>query len=183
MAVSRWPEVRTRPTLQRTRASSASAASRHVEGAVAGDGERAGCLDERGHADLVDGAIGGQAADDHAGDAEFAKRRDVGQHRTIFVVAIEKIAAAWPHDDVERNFRQFQAQPCGAEAGRDAALDKAGAELDAVGAGALGGKQAVNAFHADFNHREFFRRVEAGQGRFQFGLKRAFSFGRKLGMP
>ena len=134
-AVSRWPLVSTRPTpaadqrLQRL-----GGIARHVEGAVAGDGERPGRLDQRAHPRLVDGAVGRQAADDDAGDAEVAQGRDVVDHRGELGVRIEEIAAARPHDHMERNLRQPQRLAHRAEARRDAAFDQAGAELDAVGA-------------------------------------------------
>ena len=109
--------------------------ARHVEGAVAGDGERAGGCDQFGHAGFVDRAVGGQAADHHAGDAKAAQGFDIGEHGAEFGIAVEEIAAARPHDDVERHGRHGQRHAHRAKARRDAALDQAGAEFDAVGAG------------------------------------------------
>ena len=58
--------------------------ARHVEGAVAGDRDRPCRLHQRAHPGLVDVAVGGQAADHHAGHAEVAHARDVLDHRGEF---------------------------------------------------------------------------------------------------
>jgi len=128
--------------------------ARHVEGAVAGDVQRASRPHQFAHALFVDAAIGVQAADDDAGHAEVSERTDIGEHRTIFRLAIEKIAAAWPHDDMEGDGRALKCCAHRAEARRDAAFDQAGAEFDPIGAGGLRGQQAIDAFDADFDQRQ-----------------------------
>ena len=87
-AVSRWPLVSTRPTLQRISASSASAGSRVMSKArwqVTFSGPAA--CDQFAHARFVDGAVRGQAAEDHAGHAEFAQRATSASIEAIFGLA------------------------------------------------------------------------------------------------
>ena len=102
-AVSRWPLVSTRPTPTRISASSASAGSRVMSKArwqVTASGPAASTSARMRV--FVDGAVGGQAADHDAGHAEIAQRLDIADHRVEFGIGIEEIAAARPHDHMER---------------------------------------------------------------------------------
>ena len=48
-------------------------------------------------------AVGGEAADHDAGNAEVAQRLDVADHRAELGIGIQEIAAARAHDHMERN--------------------------------------------------------------------------------
>src|SRR5690606_5863693 len=74
---------------------------RHIEGAMAGDCERAGNLDKRGHALFVYVSFGGQATDDDTGYPHGAQLGDVLEHGAIFRFAVKEVTATWPHDDMK----------------------------------------------------------------------------------
>ncbi len=72
--------------------------------------------------------------------------------RHVFAVALLLLPAAARADDhVERDGGDGQRRRDGAKARRQAAFEEARAEFDAVGAGVLGGDEAINAFDADFD--------------------------------
>ena len=128
--------------------------ARHVEGAVAGDvqGPAACASSLMRFSSMVPSAFRQPTTTPATPRSRSA--RDIGEHRAVFGLAVEKIAAARPHDDVERHGRLVERGAHRAEARRDAAFDQAGAQFDPVGAGGLRGQQAVNAFDADFDQRQ-----------------------------
>ena len=124
---------------------------RHVEGAVAGDLERARGIDQRLGARLVDPAIRRQAADDDAGDAQILHRLDVIEHGGKFQLGIEEVAAARADDDVERDGRHAHRLAHHAQAWRQPAFEQARAQLHPIRPGRLRGHQAINTLDADLD--------------------------------
>ena len=127
--------------------------ARHVEGPVACRRHIARADHERRHRVLVDRAVRPEAPEHDPRRTRLLAGADVVGHRLEFPLRVEKISAPRPDDHVDRDFEHLAGVADRAEARRNAALEKARAELDPVGAGLGGGNRPVDAFDADFDDR------------------------------
>lgn len=141
-----------------------------IEGAVEGDVEVMGGVEEEGGAFFIDGGIGVEAAEDDAIGTVVAGLLDVGLHELDFFGGVEEIAAAGA--DHDHDFSGKDAAGVGEEgdAGRESAFGEGSAEFDAVDVGSGAMLNRVEAINADFDggvlHLEA---VALCRGDFRFG--------------
>ena len=135
----------------------------HVEGAVEGDGHRAGGLDEQAHGGHIYLPVGGQCAHDDAVGALAAGGADVVGHNLLLGGGIEEVAGPRAYQDVLAGNGEAQHGAEQAERGRQSAVAQRLAEFDALRTGPQGGQgglvSACTYFKENRGHAsEFFKR-------------------------
>ena len=114
-----------------------------------------------------------QAADHDAGDAELAQRLDIGEHGAELGIAVEEVAAARPHDDVERDGRQLERPRTVPRLGVMPPSTRLAQSSTRSAPAFLRGQQAVDAFDADFDQGQGGFGLGRGHGRSPVAVCRA----------
>jgi len=129
---------------------------RFVEGAMEGDGKRAGDSNEFACAFDVDGIVGVKDAEDEAVHLAGFGEADVAAHLGEFGVGVEKVAAARTDHSEDGDFDGGAGVAHELGAWSDATNGKVGAEFDAVCAAAFsgdGGGERLDGNFEEWGHR------------------------------
>ncbi len=164
-----------------------------VEGAMEGDAERAGAIDESSRSRSIDSRVLGEHAEDDARDSASAKVVDLARHAREFLGRDDEIAGSRTHHDVQRDLRDRERSIEQLAIRRQTAEIEPRAELDALRAARLRVLEPFDRIDAHFEQGHALRltvygawlhpQLLAERGRAREGVARKVGGGARLRTP